>query len=254
MPFQPHNNFRVLLRLWRLLQPDYDIKLFRCTDGSDTHGFLLRPTEWWTAYRSTYPQQYERVFRDVSALNELWPLETPLRPVVSKPTATKTKAWLRNIGISFLIAAVIATVLSLIVIGISLITRTWYFERYHASTWKIIGIYYAAGTLISLPIGLALPFARRLPVAALLGAFGGIVTYGMVGYSIDGSVRWLIALPLGIFVGVPVALVVRSGIVADQRKTTVVSPRKTADPTIPPKLPRDEPPPLPNDDSRYMPK
>ncbi len=84
LPFQPQNNFRVLLRVWRLLQPDYDIKLFRCTDGDDTHGFLLRPAAWWAAYLAAYPQQYQKVFRDISDLNELWGLEV-----------SKTKPWWR---------------------------------------------------------------------------------------------------------------------------------------------------------------
>jgi hypothetical protein len=85
-PFQPQNNFRVLLRVWRLLQPDYDIKLFRCTDRSDTQSFLLRPTEWWTTYRNAYPQQYQKVFRDITDLNELWELN------VSKSTSVAAAA------------------------------------------------------------------------------------------------------------------------------------------------------------------
>jgi hypothetical protein len=82
LPFQPQNNFRALLRVWRLLQPDYDIKIFRCTDGSDTHRFLLRPSEWWTACRTAYPKQYEKIFRDISDLTRMWRLD-----------ASKTKPW-----------------------------------------------------------------------------------------------------------------------------------------------------------------
>jgi hypothetical protein len=88
LPMQPQNNFRILLRVWRLLQPEYDIKLFRCTDGSDTQGFLLRPTEWWTAYRTAYPRQYKKVFRDVADLNEMWGLEAP-----PKPGDAKRRPW-----------------------------------------------------------------------------------------------------------------------------------------------------------------
>ena len=84
LSFQPQNNFRVLLRVRRLLQPEYDIKLFRCTGGSDTHGFLLRSTEWWTAYRAADSQQYQKVFQDVADLNELWKLEAPSKPLKSK--------------------------------------------------------------------------------------------------------------------------------------------------------------------------
>ncbi len=90
LPFQRQNNFRVLLRIWLLLQPDYDIKLFRCTDDSDTHGFLLRPTEWWTAYRAAYQQQYQKVFRDVSDLDGLWKLEALL-----KPDGRQSRPWWR---------------------------------------------------------------------------------------------------------------------------------------------------------------
>jgi hypothetical protein len=87
LPFQPKNNFRVLLRVCHLLQPDYDIKLFRCTAGGDTHGFLLRPTEWWTAYRAAYPQQYQKVFQDVSDLKRLWGLDK------AHPNGIMTRLW-----------------------------------------------------------------------------------------------------------------------------------------------------------------
>jgi hypothetical protein len=36
LPAQPQNNFRVLQRLSALLQPDFDMKLFRITENSDT--------------------------------------------------------------------------------------------------------------------------------------------------------------------------------------------------------------------------
>ena len=87
LPAQPQNNFRVLLRLSSLLQPDFDIKLFRCTDGSDTQGFLIRPKAWWDAYRSSYPKQYAEIFTDVSALTKLWDLEgrSEVPPTQSKP-------------------------------------------------------------------------------------------------------------------------------------------------------------------------
>ncbi len=74
-PPQEQNNFRALLRVGQILQPDYVIKLFRCTEDSDTHGFLLRSTDWWTAFRSQYPQRYQRIFSDLSVLNELWGLD-----------------------------------------------------------------------------------------------------------------------------------------------------------------------------------
>jgi hypothetical protein len=90
LPFQPQNNFRVLLRVCRLLQPDYDIKLFRCTDGSDTQGFLLRSGEWWTAYRNACPKQHRTVFRDLADLNELWELGIP-----AKPDCPQRKPWWR---------------------------------------------------------------------------------------------------------------------------------------------------------------
>lgn len=77
LPALPQNNFRVLLRVRRLIQPEYDIELFRCTADSDTNGFLLRPSAWWTAYRATYPNQHRKVFRDVSDLNALWELGEP---------------------------------------------------------------------------------------------------------------------------------------------------------------------------------
>jgi hypothetical protein len=77
LPFQPQNNFRALLRVWRLLQPDYDMMIFRCTADSDTQALLLRPKDWWSAYRAAHPQQYQRIFRDVTDLTEMWDLGTP---------------------------------------------------------------------------------------------------------------------------------------------------------------------------------
>jgi len=87
LPAQPQNNFRVLQRLSALLQPDYDMKLFRCTDDSDTQGFLIRPKAWWDAYRSSHPKQYAETFTDVSALTKLWNLEgrSEVAPTQSKP-------------------------------------------------------------------------------------------------------------------------------------------------------------------------
>lgn len=88
LPAQPQNNFRVLLRLSALIQPDFDMKLFRCTDDSDTQGFLIRPKAWWDTYRSSYPKQYAEIFTDVSALTKLWDLEGR-----SEVPTTKSKPW-----------------------------------------------------------------------------------------------------------------------------------------------------------------
>ncbi len=75
LPAQEQNNFRALLRVGRILQPEYQIKIFRCTEDSDTQGFLLRPTAWWAAFRSQYPQRYGTIFSDLDALKEIWGLD-----------------------------------------------------------------------------------------------------------------------------------------------------------------------------------
>jgi hypothetical protein len=85
---QPQNNFRVLQRLSALVQPDFDMKLFRITENSDTQGFLIRPKEWWDAYRSSHPKQYAEVFTDMNALTKLWNLEEQ-----SEVTPTEAKPW-----------------------------------------------------------------------------------------------------------------------------------------------------------------
>ncbi|MDB6079822.1 MAG: hypothetical protein JWO82_3569 [Akkermansiaceae bacterium] len=85
LPFHPQNNFRVLLRVARLLEPGYEMALFRGTDGGDTQAFLLRPQEWWAAYRSSHPQQCERIFRPITDLVELWDLEKEAEPVAARP-------------------------------------------------------------------------------------------------------------------------------------------------------------------------
>jgi hypothetical protein len=74
-PPQEQNNFRVLLRVGRMLQPDYQIRIFRCTEDSDTHGFLLRPAAWWAAFRSQHPKRYSEIFSELDALTEMWGLD-----------------------------------------------------------------------------------------------------------------------------------------------------------------------------------
>jgi len=88
LPAQPQNNFRILQRLSALLQPDYEMRTFRCTEDSDTQGFLIRPKAWWDAYRSTHPKQYAEIFSDVSSLTNLWDLEGH-----SESNSTQTKPW-----------------------------------------------------------------------------------------------------------------------------------------------------------------
>ena len=75
LPPQEQNNFRALLRVGRILEPEYQIKIFRCTEGSDTQGFLLRPAAWWAAFRSQYPQRYVDIFAELDALTEMWGLD-----------------------------------------------------------------------------------------------------------------------------------------------------------------------------------
>lgn len=75
LPPQEQNNFRALLRVGQILQPEYQIRIFRITEDSDTQAFLLRPAAWWTAFRSQYPQRYSAIFSDLNALTELWGLD-----------------------------------------------------------------------------------------------------------------------------------------------------------------------------------
>lgn len=75
LPPQEQNNFRALLRVGRILQPEYQIKIFRFTEDSDTQAFLLRPSGWWAAVRSQYPQRYSTIFSEVDTLTELWGLD-----------------------------------------------------------------------------------------------------------------------------------------------------------------------------------
>lgn len=75
LPPQEQNNFRALLRVGQIVQPEYQIKIFRCTEDADTHGFLLRPAAWWAAFRSQYPQRYDTIFSELDVLNEIWRLD-----------------------------------------------------------------------------------------------------------------------------------------------------------------------------------
>lgn len=92
LPAQPQKNFRVVLRLATLLQPDFDIRLFRCTADSDTNGFLIRPLSWWSEYRSTYPKQCADLFQDIEELSRMWGLDEP-RQSDSTPSKPWWKFW-----------------------------------------------------------------------------------------------------------------------------------------------------------------
>jgi hypothetical protein len=133
----------------------------------------------------------------------------------------RQRTTIARIKFSVFVSLVIATCLSLIVLAISLATRTWYFEMYHASTWRIIGTYYTAALIIALPVGLLLPYARNRIVAGLLGAFGGALVYALVSYTASGTVDWFFAGGLGMCFGTLAALKIRAGILADKAKTTV---------------------------------
>ena len=88
LPAQPQNNFRVLLRLAALLKPDYDIRLFQYTANSDTNGFLIRPTSWWSEYQAAHPKQYADLFQDIGELSRMWGLDKP-----PKSDSTPSKPW-----------------------------------------------------------------------------------------------------------------------------------------------------------------
>lgn len=73
-PFQPQNQFRVLLRVAKLISPDFEIWMFRSSMESDTQCFLIRTQAWWNAYREQYQHRFERLFAPVSELNRMWEL------------------------------------------------------------------------------------------------------------------------------------------------------------------------------------
>ena len=68
------DNWRVLLRLTRILRPEYELLMFQCTDGSDTPCFLLRPREWWQAYCDHYPGRFDCTFTTMEERSHLWGL------------------------------------------------------------------------------------------------------------------------------------------------------------------------------------
>jgi hypothetical protein len=87
------NNFRTLLWVEQILLPDYEIKLFRCTEGDDTHGFLLRSTEWWAAFRKEFPTRYTETFSDLETLNTLWKLDALPKPSPAIASEPPSKPW-----------------------------------------------------------------------------------------------------------------------------------------------------------------
>ena len=87
LPPRPQNDFRVLLRVGQLLQPEYAIELFRCTEGDDTHGFLLRSATWWKSFQEEYLERYSTLFSDLETLTKLWELDR----VPESPSASEAK-------------------------------------------------------------------------------------------------------------------------------------------------------------------
>lgn len=91
LPPRPQNNFRTLLRAGHLLLPEYEIRLFRCTEGDDTPGFLLRSSAWWSVFRDSYPERYTAIFSPLETLTRLWELDASPKaspaPEKQKPKA-----------------------------------------------------------------------------------------------------------------------------------------------------------------------
>ncbi|MCW5550818.1 MAG: hypothetical protein KIS67_01500 [Verrucomicrobiae bacterium] len=200
----PHNCFRVVRDINDLISPKYSIRVYAPTMGDDTHTFVVRPTRFWRRFDSSASPERKALFQDIDFLNEAWGLSQSIARVSG--FSLFWRKHVRHLIIGELIGLSVATVCSIIAFGISLLTNTWYFEKLHASTWKIVGTYFVGFAVASVPVGLLLPYARHLIVAVLVGILGGITVYTAVGYSM-GEVNYFIGVPLGTMIGSAVAVI-----------------------------------------------
>ena len=90
LPPRPQNCFRVLIPASAHLLPDYEVKLFRATEGDDTYAFLLRSAAWWDAFRDGYPARYAETFLDLETLRAAWDLDAAPIPL---PESSKKPWW-----------------------------------------------------------------------------------------------------------------------------------------------------------------
>ena len=96
-----------------------------------------------------------------------------------------------------------ATFLSIWVVAVSVVRRSFYFDQYHMSTWQVLGSYYAAGVIAALALRLLWPLTRWRAGAFAVGTVIGTMTYGVIMFALGGwswSSAWLATIP-GTLVG-----------------------------------------------------
>jgi len=74
------DNWLGVHRLSRLLRPDYELLLFGGNSVGDTAKFLIRSSEWWTAYRAQCPGRYRKYFAPTEQYSYLWDLPESKMP------------------------------------------------------------------------------------------------------------------------------------------------------------------------------
>ena len=96
-----------------------------------------------------------------------------------------------------------ASLLSLWVLFLSLLSGSEEFGGSGTTAWEIIRTYFAAALVVGSLVGLLRPITRCRAGAVTLGMVGGFLGYSAIGIAMDGwqNFQWWIAAGPGAFVG-----------------------------------------------------
>lgn len=100
-----------------------------------------------------------------------------------------------------------AAAFSGIVLIISLLRGSTQFVQYGATTWSIIGSYFAAGLIAGVVLGLLRPLAKYWLGTLITATLCSICVVGAIGYAMDGQLDVEMALTLGAMYGVMVSVI-----------------------------------------------
>ena len=62
----PADRYVALRALNKILMPDYEIRVFSISFGSDTHTFYLQPSSWWSEMDAHFAARMSSVFTKIS--------------------------------------------------------------------------------------------------------------------------------------------------------------------------------------------
>jgi hypothetical protein len=102
-----------------------------------------------------------------------------------------------------------AAACSLYVIGAALLKRSTYFSLYDVSLWRILILYWIAGTLAGVVLALAYPLASNRIGSVVLGFFVGLTVYSTTALGMLGlrPFTFVAALVPAVLIGAGLGLV-----------------------------------------------